>query len=261
MYISSHNILTRDECSLTPLFPNSNHGVQSESKGVKFKESGSMVYGYIYKIENMLNGKVYIGQTTQKPVKRWKNHLRELNRGDHYNIHLQNAFNKYGHTIFKFTVLNYGTTKEVLDNLEDDYIHYYKCLNQEYGYNLREGGAHGKLSLETRRKMSEATMGEKNPLYNKPISKEHRKKISENHARFWEGKKRSFETCRKISNAHRGGSLFGFTGAYLDKRIIPENRPWRATFTFKGQIRRVGAYEDPLSCQIVRDLVFDATHS
>lgn len=44
MYISSDNILTREECSLTPLFPNSDHGVQSESKGVKFKESDDMVY-------------------------------------------------------------------------------------------------------------------------------------------------------------------------------------------------------------------------
>jgi group I intron endonuclease len=259
MYTSLNNILTREDCSLTPILPNSNQGVQPESKGVKFKESEVMVYGYIYKIVNTLDNKVYIGQTIQTPDKRWKNHLRELNGGKHYNIHLQNAFKKYGEVVFKFVVLNYGTTKEALDKLEEDYIRYYNCLNSNYGYNIREGGAHGKLSIETRKKMSEAKKGEKCYLYKKSLSIEHRKKISENNACFWKDKKRSLKTCKKIRNSKRGKSLFGFTGAYLDKQIIPENKPWRSTYFWRGHLTRVGPYEDPLSCQIVRDLIYDAT--
>lgn len=128
-----------------------------------------MVYGYIYKIKNLVNDKVYIGQTTQPPKNRWNSHLSLLNRNKHDNPHLQHSFNKYGKDNFKFLVLNYATTKEVLDKLEDDYIIQYNCLHRKHGYNLLSGGSRGKHSEESKLKMSKSRKGEDNSRWNHDI--------------------------------------------------------------------------------------------
>ena len=49
----------------------------------------------IYKITNLIDGKVYIGQTVNYN-KRKKRHLSSLENGNHHNEHLQRAFDKYG---------------------------------------------------------------------------------------------------------------------------------------------------------------------
>ena len=170
------------------------------------------MYGYIYKIQNLVNGKVYIGQTIQKPSRRKSKHLHALRTKSHDNNYLQNAFNKYKESNFKFTVLNYATDKKTLDQLEEDYIQYYGSLSSNGGYNIRNGGAKGKLSIETREKMSETHKGKK-------MSLEARKKMSENNRRVWYGKKRSNEDKLKMRVSQRGKSLFGFTGAQLHKTM------------------------------------------
>lgn len=225
------------------------------------------IYGYIYKIENLINGKVYIGQTIQDPKKREQAHLRDLRRKKHRNIHLQNSFNKHGESNFKFTVLNYATAKEVIDRLEDDYIQYYGCLNNSKGYNLMSGGSHGSPSIETRKKMSEAHKGKK-------LSDETKYKVSKNNARHWLGKKRPLETCKKFSEAHkdkplslehranmsisqRGRGIFGFTGVILKKDRNFEKKAWCSHIYFKSHHKILGHFHDPLSCQLVHDLVFN----
>ena len=58
----------------------------------------------VYKITNKVNGKIYIGSSND--IKhRWAQHKEALNRGDHTNIHLQNAWNKYGLNNFKFEII------------------------------------------------------------------------------------------------------------------------------------------------------------
>lgn len=58
----------------------------------------------IYGIRNIVNGKIYVGQT--KDFKhRWREHVRELNHNIHHNKHLQNAWNKYGEENFEFFVI------------------------------------------------------------------------------------------------------------------------------------------------------------
>ena len=98
-----------------------------------------MVYGHIYKIVNNKTNKVYIGQTTGKSDKRWKDHLKKLKMNTHHSRHLQSSFNKYGN-VFNFQVLNYATSKKALDKLEMDYIARYKSTDQKYGYSMLIGG-------------------------------------------------------------------------------------------------------------------------
>lgn len=59
---------------------------------------------FIYKIENIQNGFVYIGQT-KNTVKRFSRHKNALSRNVHRNQYLQNAWNKYGENAFKFSTI------------------------------------------------------------------------------------------------------------------------------------------------------------
>lgn len=238
-----------------------------------------MVYGHIYKIENLVNGKIYIGQTKRPPSDRQYHHFYDLRNKRHGNVHLQNAFDKYGESNFKFTVLNYATSQKILDQLEKDYIKYYDCLNQKKGYNLREGGNGGKLALETRLKIKKSRpdiSGDKNPFYGKKHSEESRKKISKNHADFSGenhplygklgklnpnyGKERTLEDRKKKSQARRGKGLFGFT-TNLDKRVNPEKRCWFVGVKVNTHRKMLGYFNDPLSCNIVYDLVWNEIYN
>ncbi|MFW6281341.1 MAG: GIY-YIG nuclease family protein [bacterium] len=60
-----------------------------------------MGVGYIYKIENKINGKVYIGQTTQDIRKRLSQHkCKTLNR-----TVINKVINKYGSENFSFEMI------------------------------------------------------------------------------------------------------------------------------------------------------------
>ena len=53
----------------------------------------------IYKIECLINHKVYIGQSTNIEL-RWKHHIYQLKKNNHENKYLQAAWNKYGSSNF-----------------------------------------------------------------------------------------------------------------------------------------------------------------
>jgi hypothetical protein len=95
----------------------------------------------IYCIQNLVNGKVYIGQSADIE-KRWYTHKSELNRNVHKNKKLQNAWNKYGYAQFKFFILE-KCLKCDLDELEKFYINFYDSYKNGYnkdlgGYQLRD---------------------------------------------------------------------------------------------------------------------------
>ena len=91
----------------------------------------------IYCIYNKLSGKKYIGQA-QKSYFRAKEHRIHLEKGIHYNTHLQNAYNK-DNDLFIFTILE-KCKKEELNIKEEFWISYYNTTNKNKGYNTRPGG-------------------------------------------------------------------------------------------------------------------------
>ena len=196
----------------------------------------------IYMIKNMVNSKIYIGQSVDIE-KRWREHRSGLRGNDHDNKHLQNAWNKYGESNFEFTVIC-ECDESQLNTKEIDYIAKLKTYDPKVGYNKTYGGEGGRHTEETRRKLSEAHKGktlseehkrkmrenhadfkgENAPMYGKHHSKETRKrlsdinrgktipeetreKISENNSRYWKGKTRSEETREKISDSLKGRTL------------------------------------------------------
>ena len=88
----------------------------------------------IYKITNLINNKIYIGQTVH-PNKRWREHQqRAKTHYDNYPIHL--AINKYGAENFSFEILEWT---EQYDDEELRLIKQYNSISPN-GYNLIEGG-------------------------------------------------------------------------------------------------------------------------
>lgn len=161
-------------------------------------------YGYIYKLTNKINGKCYIGQSINNPIfERW-NRYKLLNcKGQ---PKLYNALKKYGSDNFIYEIIEIGLDKTNLDFLED----MYEILNDSIknGYNIRRGGANGKHSEETKRKLSESHIGHK-PSY------ETRLKMSNSHT----GRKLSEETKIKMSKRQTG-----FTHSEESKIKMSENQ-------------------------------------
>lgn len=159
----------------------------------------------IYMIENQVNHKRYIGKTIDFN-RRVYLHLHYLRSGLHKNSHLQNSWNKHGSENFRIVLFD-DRTKEceflsrpeidkLLNDLEIEWIKFYKSSDENYGYNLSEGGdgatlfgdrnpSFGRIKSDiTKYKISSTIQqnkshsGERNGRYGKPVSKETRLKIS-----------------------------------------------------------------------------------
>lgn len=94
----------------------------------------------IYKITNLINGKVYIGQSNDI-YKRWKEHKR-ISKVSESGSLLYRAFKKYGIENFSFEILEKCEPKD-LDEREIFYIKKFNSYvggNEGYGYNLTMGG-------------------------------------------------------------------------------------------------------------------------
>lgn len=97
--------------------------------------------GYIYKISNMINGKIYIGQTILLPERRWRQHeLSAMNTSyyDH-NVPLHFAMKKYGLENFRYEIIE-ECDDDLLNEREIFWIAHFDSTNPELGYNLSLGG-------------------------------------------------------------------------------------------------------------------------
>lgn len=160
----------------------------------------------IYKIENLSNGKIYIGKTVRELRTRLLEHIYNS-----YNYRIDNAIQKYGIGHFDIEIIAECDNETELSKLEKFFITFYDCKSPN-GYNLTEGGEGvsgftfptdiiqriaaknkgRKLSENTRRKMSESRKG--HPVSDKtrqklsianmgkshPVSEATRKKLSDN---------------------------------------------------------------------------------
>lgn len=89
----------------------------------------------IYKITNMINGNVYIGQTVRTLKSRIAGHKSKFLSG--VDTHLYRAMRKYGWDNFEFNIVDTASTKEELDYLESYYIRKYDSIR--HGYNMLPG--------------------------------------------------------------------------------------------------------------------------
>ena len=123
----------------------------------------------VYKITNIINGKLYIGQTLdyEERVRHHKQTPFRKNSKEK-NRPLYRAMRKYGIENFKFEIIDTAETIEELNEKEIYWIGYYdSCVDNNKGYNLDKGGKNGLKSEETKRKIGEAQKGELNHAYGK----------------------------------------------------------------------------------------------
>jgi len=160
-------------------------------------------YGVIYKITNLVNGKLYIGQTTQPLKKRWRQHI-----SCNYCQRLFKAVVKYGPNNFKIEEIDSASNLKELNIKEESWISSLNTTNSLIGYNLLPGGKNKKHHESTKRKMR---VSQKN---RPPKSLETRLKISESH----KGKKLSDYIKKKISDSNKNrwngdkNAMFGLKG-------------------------------------------------
>jgi len=108
---------------------------------------------HIYKITNLINGKVYIGQTMQKnPKRRWYEHCAEV-KGSR-NSHLYNSMRLHGVENFSWEVIDTAKTLEELNDKEGIWLDHYRALTE--CYNVREAGSNRRHSPESIERMREA---------------------------------------------------------------------------------------------------------
>lgn len=139
-------------------------------------------YGIIYKITNLINRKIYIGQTVNSFKKRYdykgvgiervyNYHMACKKYNKPYNDHIVKAIEKYGFENWEvIEIFDVAFSKGELDIKEKHYISIYNTMDRKYGYNNTEGGANGKQTEEVRRKHSETKKG-KNKGKDNPKSK------------------------------------------------------------------------------------------
>ena len=127
----------------------------------------------VYRLENVVTKKNYIGMTSMKPQKRW---CRE------YTGKMKEAINNYPFDLCWKKHIEFQTpSKEQALELEAELMKWYDSVENGYNISSYSGGAY-KRSDETRRKMSENhadLSGEKHPFYGKHHSEESKKKMSE----------------------------------------------------------------------------------
>jgi hypothetical protein len=121
----------------------------------------------IYKINNNINGKIYIGQTIRTFQERFNGYKNEIKFAKKTRPIIY-ALRKYGIENFTFEVIDYADTKEELDDKERYYIKFYNSADRNFGYNIELGGnGPGKHSEETKSKIRESQLGELNHMFGK----------------------------------------------------------------------------------------------
>ena len=140
----------------------------------------------IYKIENLLTGQTYIGQS-KDIEQRYKEHLY------HHNTPVGAAIYELGKEFFGFEVLELCDPDQ-LDEREEYYIEYYKSNVEGFGYNISKGGQHCRGESNGNVKLTEQEVYDIRESYNNHERKwlvydKYKSKVTESYfSNVWEGR-------------------------------------------------------------------------
>lgn len=149
----------------------------------------------IYKIENTVNKKIYIGSCSNFNVRKGS-HLCLLRQGKHHSIKLQRSFNKYGEDNFIISLIE-NCEKENLIIREQFYI---DTLKPYYNICLKAGSTQGRVFTDSHKeKLSKSLTGK----VRTEVQKEYQRqiKIGKTHS------KQTKEKVSKIVNEIKGNRV------------------------------------------------------
>ena len=163
----------------------------------------------IYKITCNVNGKIYIGSSKNIEI-RWNSHKQTLKNKSHKNPHLQNAWDLYGEGEFTFHIIEICDQKDLLMR-EQFWMDNTNCYDRSVGFNntiksnsptgykhteehkklmsdLKKGVKQDSSSIhkrveklkglkrsdETKEKLRQCKIGEKNPMFGKKEDLSHK---------------------------------------------------------------------------------------
>ena len=175
-------------------------------------------------IENILNGKFYIGKTVKTVQERFKQHIQRAKK--RINCKLYDAMNHYG--IDKFVVHVIEDNIQSEDILNEREIYWIAKLNAiENGYNMAAGG-NGGASIVPKHWDENHHKNFYDYLYNRGGIEMIRKRMKENNP--MKGRNHSDESKEKMSQSKekykgeyserssgKGNPMYGYTKEYVEK--------------------------------------------
>ncbi len=193
---------------------------------------------YLYRLTNQINGKIYIGQTTNIS-KRWSDH-RAAARNNKPKQHIHYALIKYGIDQFNWDIIATCQTQEDANELEILLVAQYQShISTHNGYNMSVGGSgiSGYIfSEQSKQKMSESSKGQ--IAWNAGLTNCYSQETLQKMAEAKRGGKASEETKQKmaasrtknrkcsIEGCDNRHDAKGFCSKHYYHFIDKENRPW-----------------------------------
>ena len=129
---------------------------------------------WIYKITNIQNNKVYIGQTIRPIEQRFKRHLSDA-LNNILDTHFARAIRKYGKENFTIEEIDTAQTQEELNQKEQYWIRYYNSVKEGYnetdaiskcGGNTYQSKTEEEMEV-IKEKIRQTKIGAKNPMARK----------------------------------------------------------------------------------------------
>lgn len=129
---------------------------------------------WIYKITNIQNNKVYIGQTIRPVEQRFHRHINDA-LNNILDTHFARAIRKYGAESFVIEVIDTANSQEELNQKEQYWIRFYDSVNKGYnetdaiskcGGNTYQSKNNEEMSI-IKDKIRQTKLGAKNPMARK----------------------------------------------------------------------------------------------
>lgn len=129
---------------------------------------------WIYKITNIINNKIYIGQTIRPIEARFRRHINDA-INNKLDTHFARAIRKYGAENFVCEVIDTATNQDELNKKERYWIQYYNSVKDGYnetdainkcGGNTYQSKTEEEMEV-IKEKIRQTKMGNKNPMARK----------------------------------------------------------------------------------------------
>lgn len=216
---------------------------------------------YLYRITNIKNNKIYIGQAINLSA-RWSVHKNNALNPERSTQYIHYAMAK--HKIHNFIFEHIATCKsqDDADELEMLLIQQYKSLSSQHGYNIKNGGKAGSHSESTKEKLRKAMfkqIAEKgHPAQGKKWTDEQKANLSATLKALDKDKIYTPEVRKRMSDAHLGQKPSAET---LALRVESLKKSWASRIDYSRKCAAPGCeVSGRAKYRIINNIRYCANH-